>query len=87
MVVARVKESNGHILQTLLSDTKQNQQDGEHEPQSNQTQTLLGLGAQAGLGGEEVLSANCRVLQSNLDTPIANALYKSQRSLRSVLKY
>ena len=47
-LVARVKESNGHILQTLLSGPNQSH-NVQRELSSNQTQVSLGLESQAGL--------------------------------------
>ncbi|KAH6667402.1 hypothetical protein B0J14DRAFT_704501 [Halenospora varia] len=74
MVVARVKESKGHILQTLLSGFEQSQHNGEGEPQWGHIQTPLGLGAQAGPGGQEgALSPSREGQVSNLDTTITNA--------------
>ena len=47
-LVARVKESNGHILQTLLSGPDQSH-NVQRELSSNQTQVSPGLESQAGL--------------------------------------
>jgi hypothetical protein len=61
MVVARVKESNGHILQTLLSGPNQSPHNVQRELPPNQTQASPGLESQAGL------------VVSRLDTPMINA--------------
>jgi hypothetical protein len=47
IVVARVTESNGHILQTLLSDPNQSQNNVQRELSPNRTQISPGLESQA----------------------------------------
>jgi hypothetical protein len=67
MVVARVKESNGHLLKRLLSDPSQSQHNAQCELSSHQTQISPGLESQAGS------------VVSRLNTSMINAPSKSQR--------